>query len=753
MGLTRRELLKLAGGSVAGAAVIAACRPAVREYLAQSPSRLPEDLATGIDNWYATLCRECGSGCGTIVRVIEGRAKKIEGNPLHPVNAGRLCARGQAGVQALYHPDRVRRPMKAAGARGSGSFQEISWDEALNTLVAKLKENRGAGASRVLLVTEPLSGHLGGLTVRFASSFGAVHVPFEPLDQTVLHRAIQHVYGQDLIPLFDIANARYLLSFGADFLGGWVSQVQHSRAYGHFRQGGPKRGTFVAADSRFSTTAANADEWLPVRPGQEGKLALAIAYVIVKDGRANAQALAALTGGRGLAALEPFSPERVAEATGIPARRIEEVARAFSAADHQPALAIGGGSAGATSNGLFNLTAVYALNLLAGNAGKAGGVIFNPPPPIGGPLFTRDAPFAPARATPLAEMRRAIDAMRAGQVNALLVRNADLVHDLPGALGAADAVQKVPFIASLSSFLDDTTYQADLVLPTHLGLEDWGDGFADPGPGYEALGFQQPVVNPFHESRGFGDLLLVLAQELGMERDLPWQTFRDVLREGAQRLQQLGRGSVSGASFEAYWNDLLRQGGWQDKGKVSAAAPRPQPLPLDRAEAEFAGAAGAYPYHLVPFESIGIGDGRGAHLPWLQATPDPLTTATWTTWVEVNKKTAEGLGLREGDIVTIESPTGRVEAAVYPNPATPPWVLGVPLGQGHRALGRYAEGRGDNVLKAVSPQTEAETGALAWAATRVKMTPAGRRIRIPKFENSYFPIDFDHKIVQITKKD
>ena len=159
MTFNRRDFLRLVGGSTAGAAIIAACRPAVREFIEQSPVRIPEDLVSGIDNWYATVCRQCGSGCGTVVRVMEGRVKKIEGNPSHPLNEGKLCVRGHASLQAIYNPDRIRRPMRAVG-RGSGQFQEISWDEALNELRDKLGKTDG---SRVALVTDPLAGTMGSV--------------------------------------------------------------------------------------------------------------------------------------------------------------------------------------------------------------------------------------------------------------------------------------------------------------------------------------------------------------------------------------------------------------------------------------------------------------------------------------------------------------------------------------------------------------------------------------------------------------
>ena len=567
-----------------------------------------------------------------------GRVKKIEGNPKHPLNAGKLCVRGQGSVQALYHPDRIRRPLKPVGGRGSGNFQEITWEEALDTLVSRLGELKNAGSGdTVVVATDPVNGHLGMLLSRFTNAYGAVYAPFEPVDQMVLRTAMERVFGTELIPDFDLENARYLLSFGADFLMGWVSQVRHSRGYGELRQGqGRERGTFVHVDSRFSGTAANADEWVPIKPGSEGKLALSIAYVIVREELGDGQAAEELFGPASLvSALEGYRPELVAEATGVSPQRIEGIAREFAA--NQPGIAIGGGPAGAHSNGLFNLTAIYALNHLVGNVGKPGGVIMNPAPPLdGGPMFRNGTAFARSPITPFSGWRELVGRMRSGGVNALLVRNANPVHGLPQSLDARGALERVPFIASLSSFLDDTTFMADLILPTHVPLEDWGDRAPNPGPGFQAIGFQQPVVRPFHETRGFGDLLLALAQELGLERDLPWGSFREVLREGAQKLQQLNRGSVSGASFEAYWNNLLQEGGWWDTNARSNAAVSVPRLDLSNPEPEFSGSEGAYPYALVPFPSISMTDGRGAHLPWMQATPDPITTAAWETWVEMN---------------------------------------------------------------------------------------------------------------------
>ena len=132
----------------------------------QSPVSLPEDLVRGKDNWYASLCRNCPSCEGILVRVMEGRAKKIQGNPYYPTNQGKSHARCEAGVQALYHPDRISGPMKRGGNRGSGQFDPIAWDpEGMDTLTRQIND-RGinAGAGRAVMVTKPMRGHLGMLT-------------------------------------------------------------------------------------------------------------------------------------------------------------------------------------------------------------------------------------------------------------------------------------------------------------------------------------------------------------------------------------------------------------------------------------------------------------------------------------------------------------------------------------------------------------------------------------------------------------
>ena len=752
MELTRRRFLRLSGMSALGAVIFSGCGipNKVAELQIQSPVEIPEDVVAGGESWYATLCRQCPSVEGVLVRVMEGRAKKVEGNPDYPLNVGKHSARCEAALQALYHPDRLTQPQKLVGPRGSGEYEPISWDEAMDTLVSRMKSL--TDPKDLLMITDPLRGHLGMVVNQFATTYGGQHLPFEPMERVVLRRALKEVFDQDRIPHFDIKNTNYLLSFGADFLGTWVSPVSHAVAYGEFRQGsGRPRGTFVHVEPRLSMTAANADQWVPINPGTEGLLALSIAQVMISEGLADADAAKAFTGATNptdASSLAAYTPEQVAQDTGLASffgegkavERIRELAHDF--ATKRPSLAIGGDSTAAHTNGLFNLSAIYALNYLVGSVGTKGGVLFNPPSPL------QDIPDT-ASGAPFNEWQETAARLRAGKVPLVITRGVNPVHGLPGALDFKEALGKADFVVSFASFLDETSAMANLILPEHAPLEAWGDDVPDPGPGYQTVGFQQPVVRPMHDTRAFGDVLLAIAPEVDLADALPWNTMQDLLKEGAQRLFALNRGSVKAPTFEAFWNGVLQRGGWWDVQATSTEGAPGVPQAPKPVRPRFDGGD----FYLMPYRSLALLEGQNAHLPWLQATPDPITTGVWKTWVEINLRKAKELGISEGDVLELVSLNGSIEAVAYPTPAAAPDVLSIPMGQGHTFLGRYAEERGANPFDLLAPVVTEETGALAWAATKVSIKKTGKRTRMVKFEGLVPAIQLEGSpVVLITRE-
>ena len=711
--LDRRQFLKL-GGATAFATLFGGCDKVQKKLI---PFVIPpENYVLGEALWYASVCGQCPAGCGVVVRMSEGRAKKIEGNPLHPVNRGKLCARGQAALQALYHPERLSRPMKLSGARGSGTYAPISWEEALSLLMAPLKKVKAEAPASLLMLTDPIRGHAGLVAGRFMKAFGSKHrVAWDPFGADAMLSANAAVHGVRDLPEHDLANARYLLSFSGDFLETGISPVHYAGAYGRMRGDRETiRGKFVHFGPRLSMTAAAADLFLPCAPGTEGIVALGIAHVMVRD-RLTAASSAA---GRLADDLAAYSPEEVEKKTGVHAHDVVAVAEEF--VRNQPGVAIPGTGAATGPDGAFHCAAVALLNVLAGNVGKPGGVSFPNRTPAFAKYGAEASLLAPSPESGYAGVREAIGKMRGGAFRMAILSGAtNPAFTLPPSLGFGEALSKVPFVVAFASFLDETTSRADLVLPVPTALEAWGDDIAPVGHS-GAVTLCQPVVEPFHDTRSMPDVLIAAAGELGggLAKALPWRSFKDCLDQayggpGGGMETALQRGGIFGESSST-----------QSPGRTaSGVLPKATGRPIE-------GDPKTFPLELHLFPSVTLYDGRGANLPWLQEMPDPITTAVWRNWVEVNPKTAAGLGLADGDGVTVTSPSGKITAHVAFNPGIAPNVAAMPLGQGHTRYGKTANGRGENPF-ALLPAGE----TYALQATRVALSKTKLPARLVRFAN------------------
>jgi anaerobic selenocysteine-containing dehydrogenase len=221
--IDRRRFLTVLGTSGAGAVALSGCSTDRVEklipYLVQS-----EDQVPGVSTWYASSCTECPTGCGVHVRTREGRAVKLEGNPDHPINQGKLCSRGQAALQGLYNPGRLRGPMARDGA---GRLQEITWDDAIARLSSKLS----AAGSRVAAISGAGRGSFSDLLNQWMGALGGKVVRYQPFASDALRAANRQVFGQDQLASYDFAKAKHIVSFGADFLETWPSSIEHQRGF------------------------------------------------------------------------------------------------------------------------------------------------------------------------------------------------------------------------------------------------------------------------------------------------------------------------------------------------------------------------------------------------------------------------------------------------------------------------------------------------------------------------------------------
>jgi anaerobic selenocysteine-containing dehydrogenase len=723
--LTRRAFLKIA----TGAGVATGLSPMVRRIALEPFVLTPEEELPGRATWYASTCRQCAAGCGIIVRVINGRPRKIEGNPAHPVNRGKLCARGQAGLQLLYDPDRLQSAVRQTGGRYSRQFEPISWTQAVDQLATVLSDV--GSASQIGFLGGMLPDHLYVLVNRFLQALGADPPVLFELQSILDGRplaidASQRWFGHRQLPIYNIARAEVIFSFGANFLETWMSPVSQSVDYGVMRGGQlGGRGFMAQFEPRLSATGASADEWIPIIPGTEGLIALGLGRIIVEEN------LGHVGSHREHADLyRDVDVAQVASATGLSAERLSRLAHVF--ADANRSVAIPGGQMAGHTNAAQSFDAVMALNVIMRRLGREGGVYL--PQEVPAELFTETVP-----SSSFAEIRDLVERMRAGNIRILFIHSSNPLYELPAWIGFREALEQVDLVVSFSSIVDETVVASDLVLPDHTYLENWGYQVVSLATDRPVISGLQPVVRPLYNTRASGDLILALATRLGgsLAAALPWSDQVAFLEDSSAQLKSSSVGPYDSRSAAGFWSQWRRHGGWWSE-KPIRQEPEPEGVPsqaMQVSDAVFSGDAASYPYHLVPYASITLGDGRGANQPWLQEAPDPMTTARWNSWVEIHPQTAERLGLKDNDLVRVTSSHGELEAPVVIFPGIRPDAVAMPLGQGHDDYGRFAAGRGSSVMQLIAPSQGEDQDLLAWAATRVRLEPVGHSKELARLES------------------
>lgn len=739
--MKRREFIILGGIGATSASLLSACGHPEEKLI---PALIPDDeFVPGIDYWKASTCGMCAAGCGIIVRTREHKANKIEGNPLHPVNRGALCARGQAGLEVLYNPDRIKGPMKRVGERGEGKWEEISWDEAIKTIAAKLSEIKAQDrAGRIVFASNDLSGVTGIAIRNLISAYGAPILLTADWPKNMHETwSYQVSYGgsDTYAPTFDIANATYLLSFGARFLETWHSPVMYSLAYGEFRRSkGRARGRFVQVEPRMSLTAANADEWLPARTGTEGFVALAIAQVIVRENLIKDAPPYKVAVG----SLEDYSPEKTQELTGIEPARIIRIAREFSGSERP--LVICGGSVGAgAKNGQSQFLAINSLNTLCSNVNKPGGVLpssyanFD----LTGKVLSTLAPLPHQSADRQQSVGSGSEhssrdggpglLSSAQPLSALLIHQMNPIFSDPRSI---DTIKAIPFIVSFAPFLDETAELADIILPDQTYLESWNMRSMPLTGKRVAVSITQPVVKSDLESRQAADVLLALSRELNSEAK-SFESAEDIVRQvvvpllhpiGATKDSKETSGDNESPVDD--FDTISERGLWVGevegiiKDSKNATEISFDLVAYDESEET----KQDYPFILLSYEHPALGFGEHANLPTLQELPDSMTSGMWGSWVEINPRTAAALGIVDGDLVEVSSYHGSVRAPAVLHPAIRPEVVAMPYGQGHTAYGRYAKGKGANP-NLVNPYASSDTSAVR--VTITKISSEGKLLR------------------------
>ncbi|MEJ2097690.1 MAG: molybdopterin-dependent oxidoreductase, partial [Deltaproteobacteria bacterium] len=709
MKVDRRSFLAFVLGGAAGTA------------LSPLPWKVTDDISIWSQNWPWTpvpqsgairtvnsACNLCPGGCGISVKRVDERVIKIEGLEGHPVNDGGLCILGLSGAQQLYNPARIQTPLKKV----SGRWQKISWQEAITEIAAKLKELRAAGsAHKLACVAGSDRGTVPGLFNRFLSVYGSPNFFRTPSIWDTYEQALYLTQGTRSMPGFDIENADFILSFGSGLIEGWGSPGYMFRAKAMMRKNG---GRMDQIEARLSKTAAKSDHWIPINPGTEGALAFGLAYVIIKNKLYNQNFVNGYATGlseRFQQIIEAFPPEVVSKTTGIATGTILALAKDFAGA-HRP-LAICGLGQGHLPGSLQAFLAVHTLNALAGNINQPGGVQAVPEPDyIDWPELEIDAVAAEGLQQPridgagssrypnarylLHRLPEVINASAESPVEMLFVYDANPVYSLPDTESVKKAFEKIPFVVSFSSYPDETTAMADLLLPNHIYLERYEDvpvarGFPKP-----IISLTRPAVEPLYNTRHSGDFIIQLAQEMGdnIGAAFPWEEYAACLSE----------------TLGDWWDALVEEGYWVDEqfsgadwldafetvstkfeftNSVIRELDEYQPVKLEGDES-------LYPLVLVPYDTMRLTSGYIATPPFLVKALEDTILKGNDVLVEINPETARPLGLSEGKYASLTTLKGSVRVKTHLTERIMPGVIAIPRGLGHTTDNRFLAGRGVN---------------------------------------------------------
>ncbi len=743
---SRREFMKW---GIASAGCLALTGPFNRLLDAAEIEELAKGVSSVSGKYYKavpTTCGMCEAGCG-IVAFTEGeRVVTVQGNPLHPNNRGKICAKGIAGLNYLYDPERITSPMKQIGNRGDGQWKRITWDEAYGELVERLQKS-----GRKEFVLEAGPGAASGLG-RWLYGLLGVSVLIDSTGWRHANRNTAHelTWGAQE-GVYDVSASRYMLNFGANPFENQASYI--SLAQRIIAAKVENRAKLVTFDVRLSNTAGRSDEWFPVNPGTDGMIALAMARVILKRGLADHEFLEAWTN-YPLEALkkhlEPYDIRRAEAISGIKASDIERIA--VEVASNKPATVISGGGVTSHGNGVYNERCMLLLNAVAGTIDAPGGYCFPRTYPVEELILARYQRKAGFEVYP--ELGSYLNTGK--ETGVYLSCGANPVYANPVGEHDLAAVLKnesmVPYVVAIDTHMSETALMADMVLPAATYLESWG---LESRPAFERVPFlslTQPVIEPAGESLPFDDICLQLSKRVakGVNPAVPFQGMEDVVKEVISQIDGLGK--------EGGMDYLKQRGVWIETGKTATYQSYKQQgfkTPSGRFEIYSTHLEGRgkppLPVYQHLDESAGLKEDEFMLVRYEVPVHTLLLTAN-AKWAQeiahdnalwLNPEAAKRMHIKDGDMVTVTSKAGSVTCRAQLRQGIHPRVVALAAGAGYGGYGHIArakefksddpdtallwwehDGNGVNVNSLVPLALDSIGKGQAWMDTTVTLTKA-----------------------------
>jgi anaerobic selenocysteine-containing dehydrogenase len=644
--------------------------------------------------WIATDCTICYHSCGTEVLVEEGRIKKIRGLKDHPLNKGRLCPKGARAIEMVYHPDRLKYPLKKV----NGEWKGISWNIALTEIANKLQHLKKEFGPEVLSI---FSGSIGvenlemmELAQRFKGAFGSPNfISVEGICYRMRIRARQMTFGK--YPVEEMNTKLYVL---------WGHNPEQSDFPLHIalRENLAKGSKLVVIDPKKISLVKKAEMYLPIRPGTDGALALALMYVIIKENLYDKDFVEKWTHGfdKLVSHIEPYTPQWAEKITWVPAEDIKKLARLYATAE-SASIFQGTNTQDQTANGTQNSRAFAILQTITGNINNPGGWVIGPRlsltglgipterTPIGANDYTLFYDFW-GRKSPYGQVVCFSDSVP-NVIKALIVTGGNPVVSLPDSNAFREALKKLELLVVHDLFMTETAELAHYVLPGCSHLEKNGLAYSyNVCHGMPYLMLRKKAIEPLYESRSEFMFWKELAKRMGMGEVFPWETDEEVveleLKPSGLRYKELKEEKVAGAY---YMQKKYGMDGYEVKGFSTPS----KKIEIYSETFEKAG-FDPLPTYREPDQSP-LGDPQ-----LFQKYPLILTTGARNLYythtqhrniqglkekspepyAEIHPKAAEKYGVKDGDSIIVESNRGQIRVKALVTEEMMEGVVSIPHG-------------------------------------------------------------------------
>jgi len=644
----RRNFLKAMGFGV-GAVTLAACQK-VPVHKSMPYLIKPEEVTPGVANFYTSTYE----GQAILVKTREGRPIKVEGNPNDLIGGGGLSARAQASVLDLYDVSRLKNPLKDNGDYG--------WEQLDGFVKTELAAIKSGGKSIGIITSTVSSPSTLAVIADFITAFPtAKHINYDAVSYTGIIQGNQNSFGKAVLPHYNFDKADVIVSFGADFLGTWISPVEFIRQYVQNRNNkslqAKKMSRHIQFETSMSVTGTNADARVAIKPSEEGPALIALYNAV--SGSA-------------------------VQSTGNKAadNAIVLAAKELTAAKGKALVVTG-------TNDVATQILVNAINVKLGSYGTTID-LDNPSHQFAG----NDAEFADFVAQ-----------MNAGTVDAVFFLNANPVYDYYKSADVVSGLKKVRLRVSFSDHNEETAAQCNIIAPNHHYLESWGDDNAIEG--YYTL--LQPTINPVYDTRQAEQSFLVWSESATKDY------YHYVRNVWDTKLLALG-----GLSGQKGWETLQQTGFVKAAPKAAGSYSFNYALDsvtqkmLDHSK-ELAAPAGKVEIQL--YQTVAMRDGKRANNPWLQELPDPVSKVTWDNYANVSPNDMRKWGYVEGDIIKIDvtksdNTTYSISLPVSSQPGQAQGTISVAVGYGRTIAGPV----GDNVGQNAFPLQILRNGTIQTAA-------------------------------------